>query len=515
MARVFRFEIAELPKVYLVGKETKYNIQTHIQGDNRIPAFWDKCLADGTFKELEKQAELLYEPGYVGSSINWEMGYGKFSYVCGMLFKEGVIVPEGYVMHEIGEVRVGKCWIKGKDSEDVLSNAHTLTMQAIRDQKLCPNQLKWSMQLINGQRFSIPDENGEIILDYYIALGQSFESLGKRIIYPYLAAYPDFKAVSNNSACEDSQRQMYDFLYECINAIYSDSSLIGIPHEEDDCYEYWQLVSSKPELNAKMQKIRKTFFAFFEYLIRIGQAGEVVQEGFLIKKDKLVIPNKIKDMFSLCGLTTLENEGEYFFTHNKYKEIFPAWKFYCSNANDLKISTNDVHAFLHGHVEGKQITAARMFGKVRNTALIFQLEEFFIKKGYNCKNDDLRVVYEKEYGDKQKAHMNIYYDYRKLEQMIFEFKAPQLSKVLKYYDQMDVELKALVFNRTKICDGCGYCIQTDKSGKRKHLALTLELDGEIKSKCPLFPSFVWDNVNEEIIGLIKKLYNFSEEVLYS
>ncbi len=346
-------------------------------------------------------------------------------------------------------------------------------------------------------------------------LAQPFESLGKRIIYPYLAAYPDFKAVSNNTASEKSQRQMYDFLYECINAIYSDLSLIGIPHEEDDCYEYWQIVSSKPELNAKMQKIRKAFFAFFEYLIKIGRAGEAVPEGLLIRKDKLVIPNKIKDMLLLFGITSLENEGEYFFTHNKYKEIFPAWKFYCSNAEDLKISAKDVHAFLHGHVEGKQITAAGMFGKIRNAALIFQLEEFFIQKDYNCEHNDLRVAYEKEYADKQKAHMQIYYDFRKLEQMIFEFKVPQLRNVLKYYDQLDAELKALVFNRTKICDGCGYCTQTDKSGKRKHLALTLELDGEIKPKCPLFPSFVWDDVNEEIIRLVKKLYDFSEEVLYS
>lgn len=514
MARIFKFEIADMPKVYLVGRESKYNIQTYIQGDNRIPAFWDKCLADGTFKELEKQWEFLYEPGYAGATINWDMGYGRFSYVCGMLYKEGVTVPEGYVMHEIGDVKVGKCWIKGRDSEDVTSNAHALTMQAIRDQKLCPNQLKWSMEIFNGQRFLTPDENGEIILDYYIPLAKSFESLGKRVIYPYLAAYPDFKAVCSNSACENSQRQMYDFLYESINAIYADLSLIGIPYEDDDCYEYWQPGSSKPELGAKMQNIRKTFLTFFEYLIRMGLAGEAVQEGLLIKKDKMIIQNRMKNKLSLFGLTSIENKDGYFFTHNKYKEIFPAWKFYCGNAEGLKINPKDVHAFLHGYVEGKQITAAGMFGRIRNADLISRLEGLFIQKGYNCKYDHLRVVYEKEYPDKQKAHMNIYYDYKKLEQMIFEFKSPQLSKVLKYYDQMDDELKTLVFSRTKICDGCGYCTQTDRSGKRKRLAVTLELDGERKSKCPLFPSFVWDNANEEMIKTVKKLFDFSEGILY-
>ncbi len=104
--------------------------------------------------------------------------------------------------------------------------------------------------------------------------------------------------------------------------------------------------------------------------------------------------------------------------------------------------------------------------------------------------------------------MNIYFDFRKLEQMIFEFKAPHLSKVLRSYDQIDDELKALVFNRTKICDGCGYCIQTDKSGKRKRLAIKLEHYGETSAKYPLFPSFVWNDLTEGMIKIVKKLFTF-------
>jgi len=50
------------------------------------------------------------EPGVSGHRIladehpiDWDTGYGTFSYICGMLFKEGVTVPEGYVMREIIE----------------------------------------------------------------------------------------------------------------------------------------------------------------------------------------------------------------------------------------------------------------------------------------------------------------------------------------------------------------------------------------------------------------------------
>ncbi len=97
--------------------------------------------------------------------------------------------------------------------------------------------------------------------------------------------------------------------------------------------------------------------------------------------------------------------------------------------------------------------------------------------------------------------------------MIFEFKAPHFSKVLKFYDQMDAELKDMVFNRTKICDGCGYCTQTDKAGKRPRLTQVLELNDDIKPKCPFFPSFVWGSLNKEVISKVKKLFDFAESVL--
>ncbi len=513
MARLIKFEVVELPKIYLVGKEVKYTIEVHKKGDNRISAFWDKCLADGTFSALEKQQEYVYQPAYVGTCIYSDMGYGNFSYICGMLFKQGVTVPEGYVVHEIGEEKIGVCWIKGKDAADVCSNAHEITMQAIKNNGLCPNQMKWSMQLFTNPRFTIPDANGEVILDYYIPLAQSFDSLGKRVIYPYLATYPIFKPVKDCNASENSQKQMYDFIYESIKTIYSDLSIINIQYEPDDCYEYWQANSTKPKLIAKMQKIKKEFFAVYEYFIKMGLAGEVTQNGLFIRKGNLRITQKNKDKLLAFGFVCEDKEDGCYFMNNKYKEMFPAWKLHCCISKDSKISSHDVMDFLHGRFMDKKYSAAEIFSGMDNPALISELEQYFMEKEYICKNSELEVGYEKEYPNKQKTYMKISYDFRKVNPMVFEFKVPCFSKVLKFYNQMDAELKAMVFNRTKICDGCGYCNQTDKTGKRPRLTLLLELNGETKPKCPLFPYFVWEDVDNEMVSKVKKLFEFAERVL--
>ena len=321
MAKLIKFEVVDLPKVYLVGKEAKFNIEVHNKDDNSISAFWDKCFAEGTFSVLEKQQDYVYQPAYVGTCIYWDMGCDTFTYICGMLFKEGVTVPEGYVVREIGGEKIGMCWIKGKDTADVCRNAHDITLLAIKNNGLCPNQMKWSMQLFTNPRFTIPDANGEVILDYYIPLAQSFDSLGKRVIYPYLATYPIFKPFKNCNASENSQKQMYDFLYESIKTIYSDASIINIPYEPDDCYEYWQMNNAKPKLIVKMQKINKEFFAVYEYLIKMGLVGEVLQSGLFIRKGDLQITQKDKDKLLAFGLVCEEKEDGYYFMHSKYKEI--------------------------------------------------------------------------------------------------------------------------------------------------------------------------------------------------
>jgi C4-type Zn-finger protein len=40
---------------------------------------------------------------------------------------------------------------------------------------------------------------------------------------------------------------------------------------------------------------------------------------------------------------------------------------------------------------------------------------------------------------------------------------------------MNEELKELVFTRTGVCKNCGYCTQTDKTGKRKPVPYILNI----------------------------------------
>lgn len=168
MGELIKFNLKKLPSLKLVGKELRYNMEAHMKGDNRIPTFWEKCFADGIFSLLEKQVDLVYDNSYVGVMLDWDKGDGDFSYIVGMLMKDDAFVPEGYVCRDIEETDVAIGWIKGKNTADVCSAAHPLTEKAIKENGYKCDQMKWCMELYNCPRFSQPDENGDIILDYYI-----------------------------------------------------------------------------------------------------------------------------------------------------------------------------------------------------------------------------------------------------------------------------------------------------------------------------------------------------------
>ena len=170
MSQLIHFEIKELPTVHLVGKEIRYSEEAHMKGDNRIPGLWDQCFSEGIFAQLESQADYLYDDSYVGVMLDWDKGDGNFSYVCGMLMKPGVSVPEGFICHTLEAAKAAVGWIRGKDTADVCSTAHAMTEERLKAEGHNCQQMRWCMELYNCPRFTTPDENGDIILDYYIPL---------------------------------------------------------------------------------------------------------------------------------------------------------------------------------------------------------------------------------------------------------------------------------------------------------------------------------------------------------
>ena len=86
-----------------------------------------------------------------------------------MLMKLGCPIPgEDFTSVEILPTKVALGWIKGEE-HDICMNAHALTEKALEDWGYMYNpDCKWSMELYKRPRFTQKDEEGKVILDYYI-----------------------------------------------------------------------------------------------------------------------------------------------------------------------------------------------------------------------------------------------------------------------------------------------------------------------------------------------------------
>lgn len=171
MYQLVQFEMIALPKVYIVGKEIRYSDEALNQGDNRLPGFWDECCMKNVFAPLEAQTESVFDGSHVGVFLDWNLGDGNFSYIVGMLMKEGVTVPDGYFIRELAETDVAVGWIKGAFAgRGGYGNAYDLVVKAIQEYGRSNDKMTWCMERYDRLRFTTPDECGKVILDCCIPL---------------------------------------------------------------------------------------------------------------------------------------------------------------------------------------------------------------------------------------------------------------------------------------------------------------------------------------------------------
>lgn len=348
-------------------------------------------------------------------------------------------------------------------------------------------------------------------------LGQGFESLAKRILYSYVSTYPDFIPIED-SINRDSQLQMYHFMADTLLNLYENPDTLGITDVSDGYYENWEMNNSKPLLIKSMEKIEYKFADFIEMLIKIGKFGEAYEDRFIIRTVNLKITKSTQAKLELLGIHCDQTKEESTLRIEKYPNAFLAWKYYSTHDDLAATKISRVITFIHGRYRGKKYKAMHFFNLfVDNMDIIKRLEDYLEKSHFEYDNFDLNaktrfayVKWIKEYPKNDSASVRIFYDWRKKDQLKLEFRLPQFRIMMNLFDQMDTDLKHLVFPRLKNCDGCGYCTQTDKTGKRLRLALKLTSEDVTLSKCPLYPHLTWNYINETELATMIKLFEFSE-----
>lgn len=152
-----------MPSLRLIGR--RYTDADRVNGS--YGAKWGEWFTQGLFEPLEKLGVL---PENGDAFLGCMKCVGEFEYWIGLFFPQDTAVPEGYQYVDIPEGDIGSCWIYGREDNGELYglDAHNKCMDALASKGFELVQDPWFFERYNCPRFTTPDDQGKVILDYCV-----------------------------------------------------------------------------------------------------------------------------------------------------------------------------------------------------------------------------------------------------------------------------------------------------------------------------------------------------------
>lgn len=131
---------------------------------------WGEWWANDSFAPLEK---LPHMP-IVGDSTMAAMRVvnGELEYWIGFFCPSDVVAPEGYDAVDIGPRKYAVLWKRGEEHNGELYglDAHNLCLDELKRNKWIRREDDWCFERYNCPRFTTPNAEGKVILDYGISV---------------------------------------------------------------------------------------------------------------------------------------------------------------------------------------------------------------------------------------------------------------------------------------------------------------------------------------------------------
>ena len=156
--KILEVKKESFPAARFIGKK-------YTQGPN-----WGEWWQNDWFSVLEKKERLLNNgDAYIGAV---HIVDGMPEYWIGMFFPINTEVPEGFDFVDIDSLDYAVCYLQDKEgSGDFYTmETHNLCLEKLKLLGFKRKEDDWCFERYNCPRFTSPDNNGKVILDYGISI---------------------------------------------------------------------------------------------------------------------------------------------------------------------------------------------------------------------------------------------------------------------------------------------------------------------------------------------------------
>lgn len=133
-------------------------------------AKWGEWFSKNMFAPLDGANPLVEnDMGYMGAM---RINNGCFEYWIGMFFPENAEVPDGYEFVDIKPLSYAVFWLYGNEQNGEIygMDNHNMCVEEMKKQGFKRKEDDWCFERYNCPRYTTPDEKGNVILDYGIAI---------------------------------------------------------------------------------------------------------------------------------------------------------------------------------------------------------------------------------------------------------------------------------------------------------------------------------------------------------
>lgn len=300
---------------------------------------------------------------------------------------------------------------------------------------------------------------------------------------------------------------------------------MGLHAEPDVWLEDWEQQKGREKDIKLIRSSNAKVMEFVEMLLTFMEFATLVETGLFVDKKQLKLKKFFFQVLDVAGITYSKGEQIGIIMDRKCALAF------------LELAKHAISLATNAEGEVKHDLAAFYFSRV-----VFNEKEDWLVEGFDeilgaegCLVDFCRTLEEqgfyreiridgrdfslnylkdfgkkpeplkKAFGERTRLGIEISYEDTKINPGVLSLRLPFYSEVLTYANQLSREVKEFALNHTKTCDGCRYCVQMDKTGKKPLAAITVE---NIK-KCPYYPSFSYrfTEMNKNLAGELLKLFD--------
>jgi hypothetical protein len=330
----------------------------------------------------------------------------------------------------------------------------------------------------------------------------TYSSLEQRMAGAYPAMLPAFVPKKNAQVSLEGQREFYDLMRNLYQMLFDNPLLVVTTLHEDDAFPTrYKKGYGKPELEVNVLKIKRAIEDLLKKMFLLGQGGEVK-----LNRRQLRI-------LSDLGVSDL----------NKLPD---AWIWMSRRAGADQV------AFAYCLFDEEHRYTPDIYASLFEEGPFRRLEDWMLSQGYrafdiyNSSWADYRLTLtyaNPVWGEGRPNGGNEYkirhtgisaqYDAYTREPAALGLCIPGgLSFFLEHFGEMDQRVREFVIRTTQKCDGCRYCVQTDKTGKRPLAGIPVSHEEEEHSLCPYFPgySYKWTRIDDDLVDDIIAFLTFMD-----